>query len=78
VSGFSTVESSANCRFDRVGRGIGTALYRALFDTLEGEEIGRYGTSAGSSVRCGAAAVITWPRCQANRIDATIRLKTPR
>jgi phosphinothricin acetyltransferase len=37
----TTVESSVYCRFDRVGRGIGTALYQALFEALKGEDINR-------------------------------------
>jgi phosphinothricin acetyltransferase len=37
----TTVESSVYCRADIVGRGIGTALYRALFDLLKDEDINR-------------------------------------
>jgi phosphinothricin acetyltransferase len=37
----TTVESSVYCRADVVGRGIGTALYRALFDVLKNEDINR-------------------------------------
>jgi phosphinothricin acetyltransferase len=35
------VESSVYCRADVVGRGIGTALYRALFELLKNEDINR-------------------------------------
>ena len=37
----TTVESSIYCRADRVRRGIGTALYRELFDVLKNEDINR-------------------------------------
>jgi len=37
----TTVESSVYCRADSVGRGIGTALYRALFELLKNEDINR-------------------------------------
>ena len=37
----TTVESSVYCRADVVGRGIGAALYRALFDVLKNEDINR-------------------------------------
>ena len=37
----TTVESSVYCRADVVGRGIGSALYRALFDVLKNEDINR-------------------------------------
>jgi phosphinothricin acetyltransferase len=37
----TTVESSVYCRIDVVGRGIGTALYHALFDVLKNEDINR-------------------------------------
>ena len=37
----TTVESSVYCRADVVGRGIGTTLYRALFETLRDEDINR-------------------------------------
>ena len=37
----TTVESSVYCRADRVGRGIGTALYRRLFEVLKDEDINR-------------------------------------
>jgi phosphinothricin acetyltransferase len=37
----TTVESSVYCRADLVRRGIGTALYRALFDLLKNEDINR-------------------------------------
>ena len=37
----TTVESSIYCRADVVGRGVGTTLYRALFETLKGEDINR-------------------------------------
>ena len=35
----TTVESSVYCHPDTVGRGCGTALYAALFDSLRGEDI---------------------------------------
>jgi phosphinothricin acetyltransferase len=35
------VESSVYCRPDVVGRGIGTALYSALFESIAGEDIHR-------------------------------------
>jgi phosphinothricin acetyltransferase len=35
----TTVEASVYCRPDAVGRGCGTALYRALFAALEGEDV---------------------------------------
>jgi phosphinothricin acetyltransferase len=35
----TTVESSVYCRPDIVGRGIGTALYSALFDALAVEDV---------------------------------------
>ena len=37
----TTVESSVYCRPDVVGRGIGSALYAALFDALAAEDIHR-------------------------------------
>jgi len=37
----TTVESSVYCRPDVVGRGIGTAVYMALFDSIAGEDIHR-------------------------------------
>jgi len=37
----TTVESSVYCRADVVRRGIGTALYRALFELLKNEDINR-------------------------------------
>ena len=37
----TTVESSVYCRPDVVGRGIGSALYSALFESLAGEDIHR-------------------------------------
>jgi phosphinothricin acetyltransferase len=37
----TTVESSVYCRPDVVGRGIGTALYSALFDALTIEDVHR-------------------------------------
>jgi phosphinothricin acetyltransferase len=37
----TTVESSVYCRHDVVGRGIGAALYRALFELLQNEDINR-------------------------------------
>jgi phosphinothricin acetyltransferase len=37
----TTVETSVYCRADAVGRGIGTALYTALFDALRSEDIHR-------------------------------------
>jgi phosphinothricin acetyltransferase len=37
----TTVESSVYCRSDVVRRGIGTALYRALFELVKDEDINR-------------------------------------
>ena len=37
----TTVESSVYCRADCVGRGIGTALYSALFELVKDEDINR-------------------------------------
>jgi phosphinothricin acetyltransferase len=37
----TTVESSVYCRPDAVGRGIGGALYSALFESIGGEDIHR-------------------------------------
>jgi phosphinothricin acetyltransferase len=37
----TTVEASIYCAPERVGRGIGTALYRALFEAIAGEDINR-------------------------------------
>ena len=37
----TTVESSVYCRPDVVGRGVGTALYSALFETLASEGVHR-------------------------------------
>jgi phosphinothricin acetyltransferase len=35
----TTVESSVYCRHDAIGRGIGTLLYRALFEAIAGEDV---------------------------------------
>ena len=35
----TTVESSVYCRHDACGRGIGSALYRALFEAIRNEDI---------------------------------------
>jgi phosphinothricin acetyltransferase len=37
----TTVEISIACRPDAVGRGLGTALYGALFEAIAGEDINR-------------------------------------
>jgi phosphinothricin acetyltransferase len=37
----TTVEASVYCRDDCVRRGVGTALYRALFESLKDEDINR-------------------------------------
>ena len=37
----TTVESSVYCRVDAVGRGIGTRLYEALFESIKGEDVHR-------------------------------------
>jgi len=37
----TTVESSIYCRSDAVGRGIGTRLYTALFESITGEDVHR-------------------------------------
>ena len=56
----TTVESSIYCRPDVVGRGIGTALYSALFDSLAGEDI--HQIVAGIS-QPNAASVALHQRC---------------
>jgi phosphinothricin acetyltransferase len=38
----TTAETSVYCRAGCTGRGIGTALYRALFDAVRGEDIHRF------------------------------------
>lgn len=38
----STVETTVYCHPNAVGRGLGTALYQALFDALRGEDIASY------------------------------------
>ena len=61
----TTVESSVYCRPDVVGRGIGTALYSALFESLAGEDIHRIvagisqpnAPSVALHQRCGFRAV---------------------
>lgn len=35
----TTVESSVYCRHDSIGRGIGTLLYRSLFEAIAGEDV---------------------------------------
>jgi phosphinothricin acetyltransferase len=35
----TTVESTVYCRHDAMGRGIGTLLYRTLFELLAGEDV---------------------------------------
>ena len=35
----TTVESTVYCRHDACGRGIGTSLYRALFDAIKDEDV---------------------------------------
>jgi phosphinothricin acetyltransferase len=37
----TSIETSAYCRAGFTGRGIGTTLYRALFDALHGEDLHR-------------------------------------
>jgi phosphinothricin acetyltransferase len=37
----TTVESSVYCRADTLGRGVGTLLYRSLFEAISGEDIRR-------------------------------------
>jgi len=37
----TTVESSVYCRADAVGRGIGTRLYEALFESIKDEDVHR-------------------------------------
>jgi phosphinothricin acetyltransferase len=37
----TTVEASVYCDPDAVGRGVGTALYAALFDAIAGEDVSR-------------------------------------
>jgi phosphinothricin acetyltransferase len=43
----TTVETSVYCRADAVGRGIGTALYAALFEALLAEDIHRIVAGVG-------------------------------
>jgi phosphinothricin acetyltransferase len=38
----STVETSVYCAHDNVGRGLGSTLYRALFEALRGEDIASF------------------------------------
>jgi phosphinothricin acetyltransferase len=54
------VESSIYCRPDLVVRGIGTALYSALFDSLAGEDIHRI---VGGISQPNAASVALHQRC---------------
>jgi phosphinothricin acetyltransferase len=61
----TTVESSVYCRFDRVGRGIGTALYGALFDAVKDEDIHRI--VAGVTLP-NAASVALHERCGFGRV----------
>ena len=57
----TTVESSVYCRADLAGGGIGTTLYRALFEVLKDEDINRIvaaitlpnPTSTAFHERCG-------------------------
>ncbi len=37
----TSVETTIYCAHDATGRGIGTLLYRALFESLEGEDLNR-------------------------------------
>jgi phosphinothricin acetyltransferase len=56
----TTVESSVYCRPDTVGRGIGKALYSALFDALAAEDVHR--VVAGVSLP-NPASVALHQRC---------------
>jgi len=56
----TTVESSVYCRADVVRRGIGTALYRALFELLKDEDI--YRIVAGVTLP-NAASLALHERC---------------
>lgn len=41
-AGYATsVETTVYCRVDAIGRGVGSALYLALFDALAGEQVHR-------------------------------------
>jgi phosphinothricin acetyltransferase len=37
----TTVEATVACRHDAVGQGVGTLLYKALFDSIAGQDINR-------------------------------------
>jgi len=38
----TTVETTIYCAAEAVGQGVGSRLYKALFETLKGEDINRY------------------------------------
>jgi phosphinothricin acetyltransferase len=56
----TTVEASVYCRSDAVGRGIGRAMYRMLFDEISGEDIHRI--VAGVTLP-NAASIALHERC---------------
>src|SRR6185503_3237859 len=61
----TTVESSVYCHADVVGRGVGTALYGALFELLKDEDINRI--VAGVTLP-NAASVALHERCGFRRV----------
>jgi len=52
----TTVESSVYCRQDACGRGIGSALYRALFDAIKDEDV--HMIVAGATMPNAASAAL--------------------
>ena len=63
----TTVESSVYCRADLVGRGIGRALYLALFDLLKNEDI--YRIVAGVTLP-NPASIALHERCGFRHVGA--------
>ena len=63
----TTVESSIYCRADVVGRGVGTTLYRALFEALKDEDINRI--VAGVTLP-NPASLALHERCGFRRVGA--------
>jgi phosphinothricin acetyltransferase len=63
----TTVESSVYCRADVVRRGIGSALYRALFEGLKDEDINRI--VAGVTLP-NAASLALHERCGFRHVGA--------
>lgn len=52
----TTVESSVYCRHDSLGRGVGTALYSALFESIADEGVHRI--TAGASLPNAASIAL--------------------